>query len=365
MQIARKSLSAFVLAICLLAALAFGASTAAATVITDWPPDEGTTCDLTVVGSGNPDMLAELDAADMTVTAYRIADAAPNSADQAFTYKFRSPYGTDTIDAPLVTEGDEEARLFWKNVAESAMVLIDDDDDPYELTKVSDKEATFSATGLQPGIYLIVVNAGASPEERNVVYGELNKYTFSAQAIALPTKAPNKDGVIASSNQVPWDTELEAVLKSEQEPLYGDIRINKSVLDFWGDESATFVYHLVGTTPKGDAYDNYASITWPEETFTIVTHIPAGTELTVTEIDPGPRFEQVPPDYSAEATIVSSAAVKANKGKIAEVSFANKPNGSGKGGHGIQNNFELVPEGSSWQWKWNDPADQDNSETQG
>ena len=183
-------------------------------------------------------------------------------------------------------------------------------------------------------------------------------FTFPPTIVALPSKAPDADGVIKTDDSYgPWLTEVSIAMKPTPSPLYGSLRINKRVTDFAG-EPATFVFHIVGTTPDGKKYENDASIyyTGGESQSTTVTHIPAGTKLTVTESYTGARYELVTGD-DAEKTIVADIAVKDGTASIATANFTNKPNGSGLGGHGIENNFKLADGAqgdqpwSAWEWK--------------
>ena len=106
-------------------------------------------------------------------------------------------------------------------------------------------------------------------------------------------------------------------------------------------EPATFVFHLVGTTPDGKPYENYASVYYPSGTTnqTLGTKIPAGIEVTVDEVYEGARFRAVG-STTAKATISNVI--------TAEVFFENEPNGSGIQGHGIENNFNY--NGDDWVW---------------
>ena len=138
-----------------------------------------------------------------------------------------------------------------------------------------------------------------------------------------------------------WIPNAEIVLKASRDLRFGQLQIDKHVTDFAG-EPATFVFHVVDTATGGEIYDNYASIYYDggESHSTTLTQIPAGLELTVTEVYEGARFEADGPT-TATATIVS--------GETVTVSFNNKRNGSGKGGHGIENHFEFGEDGD-WHW---------------
>ena len=351
MQMLTKRLSAVVLMACLLAALAFGGTAWAAG--SWWTGDNNT---LTVESTNNPDLVDDLAKANVVVDVIKVASATARDDHETFDYEFIGDYSGLSLPA------DPKASD-WRKLAEDAAAIA-------KTTEDGTAAAGAPITKLEDGLYL-VLGHGKGITDGLHAYSDLYKYTFEPAIVALPSKEPDDDGVIRTDDDYgPWLDTITVSLKSDRELAYGSIKITKTVIDFWGDEEATFAYHLQGTTPSGDEYDNYASITWPDQKETIVTHIPAGTVLTVTEIDPGPRYQLVSGDTS-EKIIIADAAISENN-PMPEAAFVNKPNGSGKGGHGIENNFKLEPkpgEGeSAWDWTWTaTPAQpvQDDSESQG
>lgn len=324
MQMPTKRMSALALMACLVAALAFGGLTAWAA---EWWPGGGNS--LTVYPTDNPALIDDMDSADVVLDIVKIGDATPHDADQSFDYKLTGIYEK----LPLV---EHPTTADWRDLAIEAAAIT-------ETTPQGTIDAGKPLLNQEDGLYLVL---GHSRGETNglIAHGKLVDYEFQPAIVALPSKAadPETGEIRTDGSYGPWLQEVEVVLKSEQEPRYGNLKITKTVQDFSGEE-ATFVFHIVGTTPAGDVYDNYAAITCGDSGETTVTHIPAGTTLTVQEQDvyTGARYEYVSGDTS-EKTIVANDEVTA--------AFVNKANGSGKQGHGIQNNFTLIENGD-WTLK--------------
>ena len=144
------------------------------------------------------------------------------------------------------------------------------------------------------------------------------------------------------------------------------MEIVKSIDKYESSEAATFVFDIVGKNDEGTVtYSNVATITMngPGTQRTRITGIPVGTEITVTEVYSGAKYTiGTGPDYStADRLIVSLDSADSPL----TVTFSNTYNGSGKGGHGIQNSFETSATGESgYQWSWEKP-DMNNPEGNG
>ena len=350
MQIAMKRLGILALAICLLAALMFGWHSVARAEGSWWKtPDNN---DLTVYASGDKELQKDLADAEAYVNLFKIADAVPEGNYEAFRYKYLDAYGSGYVPMPGVDDADAKEK--WQEIARQAALKVESGDSGPTVGGGDFSEDTgynVKMSELEDGIYLAVIFShipGAYEWEKDesgsstgstTIKSARNEYTFKPQLIALPSKAAVGD-VIATSNPGAWLQDVTVVLKPEVKWQYGSIKITKSIQNFDGNQ-VTFTYYLAGTTPSGDTWDNYAAITCTSSTGeTTVTHIPAGTKLTVTEIDPGAAYELVSGDTS-EKTIIANSEVTA--------AFVNKWNGSGVRSSGIQNNFELTEDGD---WKW-------------
>ena len=357
MQIAKKSLSALMLAMCLLVALAFGGHSVAQAA--SWWPNPGYN-ELTVYATGNEELWEDLADVGAYVNLFKVADAEPEENYQAFTYEYVREFGSGSVPTPEA--GDPSAKQKWQEIAREAALVVEKGESgpPERRGDFLAPEYNVTMSGLDDGIYLAVIfsKTGSYEWEKDesgestgstVITGARAIYTFEPQLIALPSKS--KDGSeSASSDSDDWQKDLTIYLKPKVEERYGSLIINKTVKDPTSDESATFVFHIVDTETGGNKYENYAAITWPAANQTTVTHIPVGMEVTVTEQYEGARFDA---DGSAQPVTIKA---DVEEGAPVSVPFTN--NGNGKetgGGNGIQNNFELTKKGesaSAWTWEW-------------
>ena len=119
----------------------------------------------------------------------------------------------------------------------------------------------------------------------------------------------------------------------------------------YSGEETTFVYRIADVETDGKIYENFAAITVNGEGAgsTVVTHIPAGLEVQVTEEYTGGRY-QLASENGQKATIVSDVAVNRSEDDevtMASVAFTNEPNGNHPGGgHGIENHYSFTPDGT-------------------
>lgn len=330
MQIAEKRLWAFAVAACLIAALAFAGAAMAAPGA--WWVQTGNT--LTVSATNTAAYQEDIAKADVVVDLVKMADATPRDTDQAFTYEFTGEYSGLSI-------GENPDARAWGALAADAAAIA-------KTTAGGTVDAGKAIGKLDDGLYLVLAH-GRGETGSLTAESDLYAYSFAPTVVALPSKQADADGVIRTDGSYgEWVSDVSIALKPERRPLYGSLRIVKNVQDFSG-EPATFVFHLTGTTPEGKAYDNYASVyfTGGTQAETVVTHIPAGTELSVSEEYGGARYELVSGDDGCKV-IVSDSAVAVG-GRMAEATFTNRANGSGVGGHGIENNYELGDDGD-WAW---------------
>lgn len=105
---------------------------------------------------------------------------------------------------------------------------------------------------------------------------------------------------------------------------------------------ATFVFQIEGERGT-DRYSNVVSITFTEagQQSAVVEHIPAGMNVTVTEVYSGSSYE-----LTSEAS--QSTVIVAGDADRASVAFSNTYNDSTNGGTGVENQFNHDEEG--WHW---------------
>ena len=85
--------------------------------------------------------------------------------------------------------------------------------------------------------------------------------------------------------------------------MFGSLVINKTVTgDTASSKPATFVFRITGITPDGKEYNGTASIDYTGGTSSTaeVTHIPAGTTVTVVEEYDGAGFKKKSGDKMRE-----------------------------------------------------------------
>ena len=122
-------------------------------------------------------------------------------------------------------------------------------------------------------------------------------------------------------------------------PQYGELKIIKSLARYEDSEPATFVFDVTAVLEEETVYTNVAAITLPGDGEALLTGIPVGAEVTVTEVYSGARYKATG-DTVQQTVILSPEDADAP----ATVSFANDYDDSLKGGHGIQNSFETKPD---------------------
>lgn len=341
MQIANKRLGAVLLAACLLVALAFGGISAYAVVA-------GTGNNtLTVSATNNAE--DDIASANVTVDVYKIATATQNGSTYDYAFDVAPFTGLSKGYAPSSMTGAK-----WQDLANQAAELVGD-----ASASATAVPAGEDITGLEDGLYLVV-----APKAHTASY----EYTFNPTIVPLPTKEPLKDDagnpildedgypIIATSQEYgDWITSAAITLKSSREPLTGSLRITKTVESSTG-EPATCTFKVESTSESPVEYSNVSSITFAESgTFeTLVTGIPAGTIVSVTETYPGAGYKYVSGDTSAK-TIVADVLVEEGTETIPSAAFENEPDGNPNEGWGIENKFELSKTGdgdTDWDWVW-------------
>lgn len=281
----------------------------------------------------------DLMTADIVVDIYKFADATHDEGYDTYNYALTSDFSALADDFALAQEGEGD----WATLAESAAEIakgLETEGQPVKSGVSIDEEIDLA----DDAIYLVLARGADQEAGSATAYTKTWEYTFQAGMIALPTKDANDDGIIRTDNPGEWLNVGTCNLKSSRKPLYGSLVINKTVTEASGTEPATFVFHVVG-----EGYDNYAAITYPDQTSNTLTHIPAGIEVTVDEVYTGGRYVEVSGSGS-KAIILSDQEVAADETKeIASVYFENKPSGDHPGGgHGVENRFTFEQESGDW-----------------
>ena len=201
---------------------------------------------------------------------------------------------------------------------------------------------------LETGLYLVDTPKVITPNYT---------YTFTPYLISLPTNNyynndhTNDEWIynLTGSNAVG--------LKTEQHVRYGNLVINKELVDHnatFGDE-ATFVFQIDIKKPDGKKETRIEELTFNAAGSDSVTieKIPAGSTVTVTEVYSGASYK-LTSENNVTATIVANDEKEAGQaGETAVVSFTNEHDGRTNGGYGVKNNFKLDENG---QYQYTEPA---------
>ena len=170
-------------------------------------------------------------------------------------------------------------------------------------------------------------------------------YTFTPYLVSLPTNNyynnnhTNDDWIynLTGSNAVS--------LKTEQHVRYGNLVINKELVDHnatFGN-NATFVFQIDIKKPDEKKETRIEELTFNAAGSDSVTieKIPAGSTVTVTEVYSGASYE-LASAKSQETDIIANPEKETEvEFKPAKVSFINKHDGRTNGGYGVKNNFKL------------------------
>lgn len=302
----------------------------------------GQKCSIEFDISGNS---SELLSASIPVNLYKVAsvDESGNyTGIGAFSELDLSSVSADNLDAAAAT---------WKERANEAKKKLTGSDGN---TVVEPTETVTLQNGsgykdkLDTGLYLV-----DTPKVITTNY----TYTFTPYLVSLPTNN-YYSGNGASDDWIYNLTGSNAVgLKPEQHVRYGDLVINKELVDHnatFGDE-ATFVFQIDIEKPDGKKETRIEELTFNAAGSDSVTieKIPAGSTVTVTEVYSGASYK-LTSENNVTATIVANDEKEAGQaGETAVVSFTNEHDGRTNGGYGVKNNFKLDENG---QYQYTEPA---------
>lgn len=272
------------------------------------------------------------------VNVYKVADVNVSA-------EFTSIAEFANLDFNIVMNKDTNAAA-WEDLAKQAVKKLEGVA-PTEIGQIING-APAVIEGLDVGMYLV-----APQETFNSNYSR--KYVFQPYLTALPSSQYTQTG--AGSDE--WEYDRTISLKGEAEVQTGKLTIHKTLQNYnttLGE--MTCVFQIEGRDAAGDVvYSNVASITLDSADTRSVTieNIPAGLDVTVTEVYAGASYEVVG-DNLQSTMIQSDASVKAGNSQ-ASVSFTNQYGGGNRGGYGVTNAFTVGEDG---EWGWTDPTASDN-----
>ena len=208
------------------------------------------------------------------------------------------------------------------------------------MTTVEKKAGESTATGkienLKTGMYLVAAETVQTSEYT---------YDFSPYLISLPNNY--------YSGEHPDDTwvyDVTTGMKPQQTQRYGDLEIVKDLTAYNTSlKDALFVFQVEGTRNGENVYSDVVTIKFNEagKKTALVKHLPAGTEVTVTEIYAGGSYKNTSGDTQT-ATIIAEG----EDNSPVSVSFTNTYDGRLVPGTGIVNHFENKD--GEWSWEQQD-----------
>lgn len=297
----------------------------------------GQKCSIEFDISGNS---SELLSASIPVNLYKVAsvDESGNyTATDAFSKLDLSSVSADNLDAAAAT---------WAERAAEAKKLLKDDTEP-TTTTLTQRRGT--ATELDTGLYLVDTPKVITPNYT---------YTFTPYLVSLPTNN-YYSGNGASDDRI-YDLTKEynsaVVLKPEQHVRYGNLVINKELVDHnatFGN-NATFVFQIdITLDKKKETRIEELTFSAAGSHSVTIEKIPAGSHVKVTEVYSGASYE-LASAKSQETDIIANPEKETEvEFRPAEVSFINKHDGRTNGGYGVKNNFKLD---ENEQYQYTKPA---------
>lgn len=232
-----------------------------------------------------------------------------------------------------------DAAATWAARAKEAQGMLTDSDGNTTVNPTKTVTLTNGSgfeSGLETGLYLV-----DTPKVVTTNY----TYTFTPYLVSLPTNNYYNNGRTNDDWIYNLTNENAVGLKPEEHARYGDLVINKELLDHnatFGDK-ATFVFQIDITTLDKKTEKRIEELTFSAAGNASVTinKIPAGSTVKVTEIYSGASYK-LTSENGVIATIVATDEKEAGKaGDAVEVSFTNEHDGRTNGGYGVRNNFKL------------------------
>lgn len=302
--------------------------------------DLDTKCSVTILPcASNYGYASEL-ASGFDVDLYLIGTAVKEEGYDSYTYSLVDPFDSITVPAELNTDA-------WISIAAEARKILFDNYDSLKSRAIKGKTGT-AIEDLPAGLFLIVARGKDSEviikEDSTVVVTPSYEFYYEPSLVSVPTKEPDKDGVISTANTSDWIYNAEVVLKPTEKQRFGKLRIYKNLITYKVGESATFAYLV--NVPKGQGNDAFKVavpifVSDATEVYAEVDKLPVGATVTVVEQYEGST-------YKATSATTQTAVIRADT--VAEVHFENDYVPDHPGGYGILNTFTYDSE-DGWVWE--------------
>ncbi len=273
-------------------------------------------CSIEFKTSGDDKIKADLNTAEVLVKLYRVAEI-DSFGEYTAVGDFKD-LEVSALDAEKASSAEE-----WKARAEKASEMVKAG------TKVEASVSLVNGIGttgkkLPTGLYLVMAEKTLTSHY---------EYTFTPYLISLP------NNYYYGTGNDDWVYDLtEVSLKPEQKPRYGNLMIEKELLDLnttFGDK-ATFVFQINIETLDHKKSSRVEELTMEKEPGTkqlVVTKIPAGATVTVKEVYSGASYSQISDDPEAVPIFAD---------EMVGVRFVNEHDNRPNGGYGVNNHFEQI-----------------------
>lgn len=224
----------------------------------------------------------------------------------------------------------------WEKLAEAAKSVVTNENKKASGTTVN---GSVQISKLPTGLYLV---------DAETLNTDNYQYTFKPYLISLPNNY-YKEGDSSSNDE--WIYKNIAIgLKPEKNHRLGDLKINKALDEYNATlAGATFIFQVEATKLDVDAaagddpevvYSNVVSLTFngPGTESILIEDIPAGADVTVTEIYTGAS-------YQLKTGVTNPQTKKITADNTVEVTFENTNNDGLNGGNSIVNAFSYGKDG--------------------
>lgn len=292
----------------------------------------------------------ELDGLEIPVKLYRVAkvnEVGIYTAEEAFKHLKLS-------DVSAKTTAEE-----WQEKAAEAVETVEEKQIPanQEVILNNSENPENKVENLPVGLYLV---------QTETVESLWYEYSFSPFLLSVPNNYYDPQNAASSDD---WIYQVKTELKPEQKDRYGDLVIQKDLLSYNETFGAAFFVFQIEAVKEGkNVYSDVVSLNFnePGRKELLVSHIPAGAEVTVTEIYSGASYTTVS-GKTQSAVIIA----KELEGNPVSVSFENEYDKRLNGGNGIVNHFKF--ENKKWGYEqqtdstgenWKPPVDQTDKEDQ-
>ena len=268
-------------------------------------------CSITLeVGGDLTGDFAELSQLSIPVNLYKVADISETGS-------YTAVKGYESLDFASVSSETTAAQ--WEQKAQMAQKIIEDEQTPTDKGTIQNGKGKIS--DLSVGMYLVAAETTLSEEY---------EYKFTPYLLSLPN---NYHGTTGNDD---WVYDVTTGLKPGKEERLGSLIIDKTVTSF--NEtlgSATFVFQIEGVKDGEQVYSDVVSAVFDTAgTKSIrIDGIPAGTEVTVTEIYSGASYDLA---SAPSKTVVIKAS---DEEEAVHVTFTNTYNNKLNGGASVVNHF--------------------------